>query len=203
MLPQSSYFTLTQLNHGVFAAIVKEGTGAWGNAGIIDLGDFTLIIDTFLTPNAAKELRRAAESITASPIKYVLNTHWHVDHTMGNQIFKDTTIFSSLETYEIMKESYINDEKDAIIQAWSENLVKLMEEIELAPVPLIQEALEVEIKEVKAHLEALNETYFTLPNHVIEKRVYTLRGSQREIEFHCLGGGHSVSDTFVYLPTEK
>ena len=39
------YFSLHEVTEALFAAIVEPGSGAWGNAGIIDLGDRTLVFD--------------------------------------------------------------------------------------------------------------------------------------------------------------
>jgi hypothetical protein len=48
---QSDHFRLYQLADGVFAAIALNGGAAISNAGIIDLGDRTLIFDTFISPS--------------------------------------------------------------------------------------------------------------------------------------------------------
>lgn len=50
---------------GICAAIHKQGGWAISNAGILDLGDRVLVFDTFMTPEAARDLRNAAE---ATPI---------------------------------------------------------------------------------------------------------------------------------------
>jgi len=75
------------LADGVYAALHVEGGYAIGNAGIIDLGDRTLIFDTCLNPRAAKDLQMAAKTLTGRPVDSVINSHWHHDHTWGNQIF--------------------------------------------------------------------------------------------------------------------
>ncbi|MGD6818520.1 MBL fold metallo-hydrolase [Metabacillus sp. 113a] len=74
------YFTCTEVRPGVFAAIAKEGTGAAGNAGFVNLGKGTLVFDTFLLPQAAAELCAAAEERTGNRVKYVVNSHYHGDH---------------------------------------------------------------------------------------------------------------------------
>ena len=61
-LSTSRHFRLEQLADGVYAAIHSEGGEAIGNAGIVDLGDRTLVYDTFFTPQAAADLRFAAET---------------------------------------------------------------------------------------------------------------------------------------------
>jgi cyclase len=50
-------FKVEEVAQGVWAAIVTPGRGAVGNASIIDLGDITVVVDTFNLPEAAKLLR--------------------------------------------------------------------------------------------------------------------------------------------------
>ncbi|MEI4800128.1 hypothetical protein WAZ07_02095 [Bacillus sp. FJAT-51639] len=68
----SSYFSIAKLSEGVYAAIAKKGEGAMSNAGFIDLGDEVLIFDTFVTPNAARDLRKVTEDITQKKLNMFL-----------------------------------------------------------------------------------------------------------------------------------
>ena len=52
---EGNYFRLEEVANGVYAAVVTPGVGAMGNAGIVDLGDRTLVFDTFLTRAAARD----------------------------------------------------------------------------------------------------------------------------------------------------
>lgn len=48
-------------------------------------------------------MKAAAEYLTGNSVSYVINTHWHSDHTSGNQLFTPTTqIISTSITREIM-----------------------------------------------------------------------------------------------------
>lgn len=58
----SQYFRIEQVADGAYAAIITPGTGAWGNAGIIDLGDRNVVFDTFATPAAANGMRSSRSS---------------------------------------------------------------------------------------------------------------------------------------------
>lgn len=60
----SRHFTLEKVTEGIYAAIAKDGGGAVGNAGFIDLGDKTIVFDTFNTQQAAEDLRSMAEALT-------------------------------------------------------------------------------------------------------------------------------------------
>jgi len=79
----SRYFHLERVADGIYAAVVKPGTGAWGNAGIVDLGDKTVVFDTFATPQAARDLKVMAEQLTGRAVEVVVNSHRHIDHVGG------------------------------------------------------------------------------------------------------------------------
>ncbi len=77
---QSKHFTLHSLTEGVVAAIASDRGAAIGNAGLIDLGGQVLLFDTFMTPQAALDLRRAAEELFGRAPNLVVNSHYHNDH---------------------------------------------------------------------------------------------------------------------------
>ena len=85
-------FTLVKVADGVYAGIAKPGGVASGNAGFVVGDDGVLVVDTFLTPLAAEELIEAISSETKQSIKFALNTHYHLDHTGGNQVFAARSI---------------------------------------------------------------------------------------------------------------
>ncbi len=63
-----------------------EGSG--GNIGVSVGEDGALMIDSQYAPLSDK-IRRAIEALTDEPIKLLLNTHWHGDHSGGNQPFAE------------------------------------------------------------------------------------------------------------------
>ena len=60
----SQHYTIDRAGDGIYAVIAKAGGAAVGNAGLVDLGDTTLVIDTTLTPSAAEDLRADAGKLT-------------------------------------------------------------------------------------------------------------------------------------------
>ena len=79
-------FQLIQVADGVYAAIAKSGGLASGNAGFVVGDDGVVIFDTFFTPAAIEELICEIQKLTNKPIKYAVNSHYHLDHTGGNQV---------------------------------------------------------------------------------------------------------------------
>lgn len=79
-------FHLVKVADGVYAAIAKSGGLASGNAGFVIGDDGVLVFDTFFTPAAIEELIAEIQTLTKLPIKYAVNSHYHLDHTGGNQM---------------------------------------------------------------------------------------------------------------------
>ena len=116
-IARSKHFRLEQLEAGVYAAIHADGGAAIGNAGIVDLGDRTLVYDTFFTPQAAEDLRAAAEAPTGRPVDFVINSHYHNGHIWGNQVFSpDTDTISTLDTRRLIVETRGHDDFDPFLE---------------------------------------------------------------------------------------
>jgi glyoxylase-like metal-dependent hydrolase (beta-lactamase superfamily II) len=71
----------TDLGHGVY--MLK---GAGGNLGISVGEDGVFLIDDQFAPLTDK-IKAAVAKFSDKPINYVINTHWHADHTGGNENF--------------------------------------------------------------------------------------------------------------------
>lgn len=82
-----SYFTLHDLGHGVWAAVAVPESGAGSNAGFVIGPDGVLVVDTFEDPAAASALLAEIHKLTPQPVRYVVNTHYHLDHVAGNNVF--------------------------------------------------------------------------------------------------------------------
>jgi cyclase len=79
-------FVLKQLAPGVWAAIDRGGR-AGANAGFIIGDDGVAVVDSFYRPEAAPALLAEIRKLTPLPIRYVINTHYHIDHVAGDKTF--------------------------------------------------------------------------------------------------------------------
>ncbi|MGB8457737.1 MAG: MBL fold metallo-hydrolase [Candidatus Acidiferrum sp.] len=83
----SLLFTLKPLGNNVYAVIDKPKSSAGSNAGFVIGDDGVSVIDTFEDAKAAKQLLAEIQKLTKLPVKFVINTHYHLDHVTGNAVF--------------------------------------------------------------------------------------------------------------------
>ncbi len=82
-------FTIKKLAEGVYAALGADGGKAGSNAGFVVGTNGVLVVDTFTEPGPARDLLAEIRKVTNLPIRFVVNTHYHLDHTGGNAVFAD------------------------------------------------------------------------------------------------------------------
>jgi cyclase len=200
-LSNSRYFGLHVVAEGVYAAVAREGAGAMANAGIVDLGDRTLVFDTFLTYPAAADLRRAAEQLTGHPVQAVVNSHWHGDHVLGNQAFPGAMIFATERTLQLVR-SMIAAPDAPLNRAGLQQYTQLLaEQAGQATDERIGAGLRSDLADFTCSLALYGSTTVVLPSVLVSDRL-VLRGSRRQAELHCVGAGHTESDLMLYLPDD-
>ena len=87
--PEAGLFEIKKIGDGVYAAISPGESKAGANAGFVIGDDGVAVIDTFEDASAAKVLLEEIRKITKLPIRFVVNTHYHLDHVAGNGVFAD------------------------------------------------------------------------------------------------------------------
>lgn len=63
-------------------------------AGVIAGPQWAAVIDTLPTPDETLRIREFVEQELGVPVRYVINTHYHADHTWGNCFFPGATVIS-------------------------------------------------------------------------------------------------------------
>jgi len=69
---------------------ITSGDGIDSNTTFIITKEGVIVIDTRPTPAEARKVLAEIRKLTALPIVYTINTHYHGDHTFGNQVFKNS-----------------------------------------------------------------------------------------------------------------
>ena len=202
----SANFDLQKIADGVYAAIVKPGSPVGSNGSVLINKDEVLIVDTHWRPSFARELLEEVKKITPLPVRFVVNTHWHNDHTQGNQAYfnafpKGVEFLSHVNTRRDILTKAIPSIKDQL-QTLPGQLQKMEEK--LAGVTNEQEraTLKTQLENQRAYLAELKMIEITLPTLTFDRSLILHRG-EREIRVLYFGRGHTAGDVVVFLPRER
>jgi cyclase len=99
MTKQKTEPHLVTIADGVHAWI---GAGGDSNAGAIETSDGLIIVDTQQYPRLARAFRDAALARAGKPVRTVVYTHCHLDHTAGSSVFADAPILAHDKTLAAM-----------------------------------------------------------------------------------------------------
>jgi glyoxylase-like metal-dependent hydrolase (beta-lactamase superfamily II) len=191
-------FTLHEVAGGVWMA-KAPGTvsAAVSNAALIDLGDRTVVVDTFMTTRAARELAAESARLTGRKPYLVVNSHWHSDHVGGNRAFRDVPIVGT----ERMRELMIHD-----APASREEFEKAAAETRRLAANLRAAGPGTEEAAQAAGIEAMADALVSdkeghrvvLPGVLVQERLELV--GDRTATVLTYGRGHTESDLFVHIP---
>jgi glyoxylase-like metal-dependent hydrolase (beta-lactamase superfamily II) len=200
---ESKHFDIQQLADGVYACIHKQGGAAYSNAGIIDIGDRTLVLDALNSMAAGTDLKKAAETLLNRPVDTILLTHPHSDHWIGVSSFdSSTTLLTTEKIREVTLkwgERIVEDYQDP--EAWSEWVKEMEVQLDSEIDERIRQGLEKSITSTRYTMSEMSVYQPRYADQTFEG-VVVFKGSTKEVEFRSLGRGHSEEDAVLPLPQE-
>jgi cyclase len=190
-------FQLVKVAEGVYAAIAKPGGLASGNAGFIIGDGGVLIVDTFSTPVAIEELIAEIAKLTNQPIRYAVNTHYHLDHSGGNQVFaqRNVPIIAHDKVFEwqtTKNKRFLPPPED--LQKRRSDAAK-----QLSETPEDQKDKRAQLERQIARFDVLSTIKLTNPTLTFSTGTVNLYLGTRKIELFSLPG-HTGGDVLVYVP---
>ncbi len=190
-------FDLVKVADGVYAAVAKPGGLASGNAGFIVGDDGVVVVDTFLTPAACNELIAEIGKLTPQPIRFAVNTHYHLDHTGGNQLFAARNVPIIAHDHVLEWQTTKNRRFLPSI----EELKKRQDEAakQLGETPQDQAAKRTQLERQVRRFDALMTVRLTNPTETFSSGVVHLHVGKREVQLFTLSG-HTGGDVLVFVP---
>jgi cyclase len=199
-------FDIQKVADGVYFALAHPQALTNCNAAIFVNSQDVVVVDAHSKPSAAAALiAQIKKEVTPKPVRYLVNTHFHWDHTQGDAAYRATgskvEIIASETTKELLSQNARNRLKESldgvpkIIDALQARLSKaasaadkefFQEQIRLA------KAYQVEMKSFTPELPDIT----FAKSHVIKDRAHDLH-----IEFH--GRAHTAGDVAVFCPQQS
>ncbi|MCM3905044.1 MAG: MBL fold metallo-hydrolase [Pyrinomonadaceae bacterium] len=209
-------FEVQKISEGVYAVIRKEPPGLTvnGNSVFIINEEEVVVVDSTLTPGSGREVLDELRKLTSKPVKYVVNTHWHDDHIMGNQVFRDAfpgvVFIAHANTREYLPTTGLTNRKQAMSEQGYPGFIaslksRLQKEESVFGGPMDDEertTYESDIRIAERYMSENPGVEIILPTVTLTDRV-TLHSGSRTVEIRYLGRGHTSGDLVVHLPKER
>jgi glyoxylase-like metal-dependent hydrolase (beta-lactamase superfamily II) len=210
----STHFAVEPLADGVYAVIRKEplGFAVHGNTLFVVCDRDVVVVDTDFTRQAAQEVLEAIRAVTPKPVKYVINTHWHDDHVMGNQVYRDAfpdvEFIAQRNTRDAILTDAVANRKQQLDggPAATAQFRKNMDSgLSLTGGPMSDEERAMLASSVEIFDQYLKEApaAVVVPPTITFDNELTLHHGGRTIELHWFGPANTKGDTVIYLPAEK
>lgn len=193
------HFELEQLADGVWAALHRDGGWATANAGIVDLGDETLVFDAFITPEAGRELAAAAERLTGRPAAYLVNSHYHNDHVRGGVAFAGARLVATDRTRRLI--DTLGREELEYDRAHAEDRLAAARAALVSLDPEERESGRFGVPHWEGIQASLPEAAVRLPDLTFAREL-VFYGSTREARLRSVGAAHTADDAALYLPSD-
>jgi cyclase len=207
-------FTFRELAPGVLAAEVvpRPPHYAFANSLVVDLGDGLLVVDTQQSPDAARALIAELRSRWALPVRWVVNTHWHGDHVLGNSAYRDAwpdvrLIGHTSHPADIATRTREQVERD--LATLPAGIAQAQEWLETGNGPSGNPLTETQRASLRrslslrqAQLTMLRDVQLVPPDALVADSL-TIRGTTRSVQVLAVGPAHTQGDLIVWLPDER
>jgi cyclase len=196
--------TLIEVAPGIYAV---EPTFAGANAAVIINNTGVIVVDSHSSPASSATLIDSIKALTDKPIRYVINTHWHVDHHSGNESYLD----SPGGPIDIISHDYTREDIPTLgREQYEQSTPYLTMPLDAANESLAGMALDSQQRNVVSKFHDLQQAFvslgdafeFTLPNLTIEKSL-TLHSEVNTAEVFYLQPAHTRGDIVVYVPEQR
>ena len=202
--------TITKLADNIYEIRHPDAPDTFpqGNTTVIIGDKSVLVVDSCLLPSSAQADIDQIRKWTKKPVTFLVNTHWHFDHTLGNQTyaqaFPGIQIIAQNNTQKIIAD--FNPGAVARYPTREARFKKILAENKAADGYALSDAerkdYEHAIVGLAPVVAEMKTTAQLVPNVSFDRELNIDLGN-RPVEIRFIGRGNTAGDTIVYLPKEK
>lgn len=208
---ESASHRFIEVADGVWFATGTGSVWTMSNALVL-VGEFdTLVVDSHVTPAAARALLESLSVITDKPVRYLVNSHYHFDHAHGNQSFpQGVEIIGHEFTRKKLNGEIGNVLEESTFKSFSDGVPATVASLEQQAAAETDPARKATLQEnhrvQRDYMNAIGEVDPTPPNITLESKMtlfQVVADGSREIQLLHFGRAHTGGDVVVFLPQDK
>jgi glyoxylase-like metal-dependent hydrolase (beta-lactamase superfamily II) len=231
-LPPGRLFSIERVSKHVYAAIARPTPVVNGNSAIIVTQKGLIVVDSQSWPGAARSLySQFKQDVAALPVRYLINTHHHLDHAHGNAAYAEmfgsqidiiSTDFSraALEQATRWFNGFLQEKPvpsaqlQAVpnqgryyqfVQSYIGGLKDQMPAME-AQLARLDEgkkaAAQIRLESLRSYFSDMSRFAPPLPNITFDREL-RLHCGDVTVEVRYLGRGHTAGDAVVFIPEDR
>src|SRR3954466_15289339 len=176
------------------------------NGAIFVRSKDVVVVDAHSKPSAAASLiAQIRREITDKPVRYVVNTHFHWDHTQGDKAYAQTgskvDFIASNPTRQLISDLSVARMKESLDQI-PPQIEKLHQRAESSTSPPEKEFCAEQIRQLQAYQAEMKDFTLELPTITFDES-YVLRDPAFDLHLDFHGHAHTAGDVFVLCPQRR
>jgi glyoxylase-like metal-dependent hydrolase (beta-lactamase superfamily II) len=199
-------FDIEKLTDGVYAAVARPAALINCNAAIFETSDSLLIVDTHSKASAVASLvSQIRRDVTSKPVRFIVNSHFHWDHSQGNPSYKriapHADIVASEATRRLISELGAQrftasvEQARQSVQSYKERLAAAKSDAEKAHWQMM-------VRDTNDYISEMRNYKPELPNVTFERDLI-LHDKAQDLHLAFRGRGHTGGDIVVFSPQKK
>jgi len=199
-------FDIEKVADGVYAAIARGRAILNCNAVVIENSKDLLIVDAHAAPSAVFSLvAQIRREITAKPVRYIVTTHLHGDHTQGLPAYRSVApkadIVASVKTRDLLVEMGPARLKNTL-EAVPRSIENFRSRLSSAKTAEERAYFQEMIAQSREFLEEMRNAIVEFPNLTFDDHL-VIHDKAHELHLAFRGRGHTSGDIVVFCPQKR
>ncbi|HEY7303481.1 MAG TPA: MBL fold metallo-hydrolase [Bryobacteraceae bacterium] len=202
----SQLFDIEKVAEGVYLAKARPQALINSNAAIFVNSADVLVVDSHSKPSAAASLiAQIKREITPKPVRYLVNSHFHWDHTQGNRAYRTAEnkidFIASKPTKQLMAE-LARKRLDESLAGVPQQIDALRTRAEKASSEAEKTFCQDQIRQLRAYQAELRNYTLELPTITFDTS-YLIRDKAHDLHVEFHGRAHTAGDVVVFCPQKR
>ena len=212
--PAERRFEVVEPGPGILAFIAAPTSGSFPSGNVVAVigEEAVLVVDSGRFPTLARRMVAEIRKRTDKPVRYLVHTHWHLDHIAADTVFReaypDAVFLATGYTRRRMIDKqipYVRDlaQTDAGYVRDLEAYLAGGKKRDGSPIPDdLRRSVSRDIADLKLEMAELGGVALVAPNLTFEKEL-TVHLGKREVRIAFLGKGNTAGDAVVIVPDAR
>jgi glyoxylase-like metal-dependent hydrolase (beta-lactamase superfamily II) len=200
-------FDLQKVADGVYFAHAHPQAMVNCNAAIFVRSKDVVVVDAHSKPSAAASLiAQIKREVTAKPVRYVINTHFHWDHTQGNHAYRQANekvdYIATATTKQLMQDQSLARLKSSLDDEVPQQIDALQARAAHSTSAAEKAFCAEQVRQMQAYQAELKDYTLELPTITFDK-TYLLQDPAFDLHLEFHGRAHTAGDLFVLCPQQR